>query len=96
MGLAYAIPTRIFSSTAFRGFKAKQDEYRTHRAAEQLRRVAQLPSYLSDETLFMTKLEQMASLLPKVKPYLSNAEPTRDSEMAPTGSMSEQQTNKGQ
>jgi succinoglycan biosynthesis protein ExoV len=60
------LPMRIASSAAFRGFRKLQDSRRTHRAAEHLRRVAQMPSYLSDEHVFMSKLDQLASLLPKL------------------------------
>lgn len=67
MQITYSIPKRIVTSATFRGFKKCQDEVRTYRAAEQLRRVAKMPSYLSDEKLFMSRLAQIASLLPTLK-----------------------------
>jgi hypothetical protein len=54
---------RIFKSAPLRGFKKRQDEERADRAAEQLRRVAEMPSYLSDEPVLMSKVEQIGSLL---------------------------------
>ena len=68
MKLTYLFPRRIIDSAAFSGFKKQQDADRTHRAAEQLRRIAEMPSYLSDERVFMSKLEQIASLLPRLRP----------------------------
>lgn len=67
MQITYSIPKRIFTSAVFRGFKKQKDEDRTYRAAEQLRRVSEMPSYLSDENLLMSKLELMRSLLTRLK-----------------------------
>jgi succinoglycan biosynthesis protein ExoV len=67
MKLTYLFPRRVIDSAAFSGFKKQQDADRTCRAAEQLRRIAEMPSYLSDETIFMSRLEQIASLLPMLK-----------------------------
>jgi succinoglycan biosynthesis protein ExoV len=66
--IAYSIPKRIFTAAALTGFKKEQDQARTLRAAEQLRQVVELPSYLSNELLFMSRLEQLANLLPKIRP----------------------------
>ncbi|MGD0903294.1 MAG: polysaccharide pyruvyl transferase family protein [Terracidiphilus sp.] len=63
MKVACSIPMRIFKSAPLRGFKKRQDEERADRAAEQLRRVAEMPSYLSDEPVLMSKVEQIGSLL---------------------------------
>ncbi|MGP8225216.1 MAG: hypothetical protein ACLQGT_03585 [Terracidiphilus sp.] len=68
MQLTYSIPKHIINSAAFRRFKKAQDEARTRRAAEQLQRVARLPSYLSDESLLMSKLDQTFDLLRKLLP----------------------------
>jgi succinoglycan biosynthesis protein ExoV len=68
MQITYSLPRRIFNSASFTGFRVRQDEKRTERAAMQLRRVAELPSFLSEESLFMSKLEQTADLLRKIKP----------------------------
>ena len=67
MQITYTVPKRIFSTPVFTGFKRRQDEDRTYRAAEQLRRVAEMPSYLSEENLFMSKLGQIADLLHKLR-----------------------------
>jgi succinoglycan biosynthesis protein ExoV len=64
--LTYLLPKRIVTSAALSRFRRQQDESRTYRAAEQLRRVARLPSYLSEEHVFMSKLEQIAGLLPRL------------------------------
>jgi succinoglycan biosynthesis protein ExoV len=68
MQITYAIPMRILNLAAFRGFKRWEDRTRTQRAAEQLRRVSEMPSYLSDENLFMSRLGQIAALLQKLQP----------------------------
>lgn len=64
--LTYYFPKRVVTSTALGRFRVLQDRSRTSRAAEQLRRVAELPSYLSDEDVFLSKLEQIAGLLPRL------------------------------
>lgn len=68
MQITYSIPRRVINLVALRGFKRRQDEQRTHRAAEQLRRVAEMPSYLSDESFFLSRLEQVAGLLHRLRP----------------------------
>jgi succinoglycan biosynthesis protein ExoV len=65
--LTYLLPRKIVTSGALSRFRRQQDESRTYRAAEQLRRVAELPSYLSDERVFMSKVEQIAALLPRLE-----------------------------
>jgi succinoglycan biosynthesis protein ExoV len=65
--ITYSIPKRIITAAALSGFKKEQDKVRTLRAAEQLRRVAEMPSYLSDEFLLMSKVEQIAGLLLKLQ-----------------------------
>jgi succinoglycan biosynthesis protein ExoV len=67
--LTYLLPERIVTSAPLSRFRRGQDESRTHSAAEQLRRTAELPSYLSEERLFMEKLEQLAALLPRVMSF---------------------------
>ena len=66
--VTYSVPHRILISAAFRGFKNRQDEGLTRRAAEQLQRVAEMPSYLSEEKLLVSKLEQLAGLLHRLQP----------------------------
>lgn len=68
MGITYNIPRRVYTSPVFSGFKRQEDEARTYRAAEQLRRIATTSSYLSDDNLLMSKADQIASLLRKLKP----------------------------
>jgi succinoglycan biosynthesis protein ExoV len=72
--LTYHLPKRIVTSSSLRSLRSQQDESRTNRAAEQLRRVAELPSYLSEERVFMTKLEQLTSLLPNLTFGVQQAE----------------------
>ena len=62
--VTYAIPRRIVSSPVFRGFKTSQDSFRIRRAAEALRKIAEMPSFLSDERVFQSKLDRLASFLP--------------------------------
>jgi len=57
MQVTYSIPERIVTSAAFGRISRQQDGYRSHRAAEQLRRVAAMPSYLSDDKVFLSRLE---------------------------------------
>jgi succinoglycan biosynthesis protein ExoV len=66
--ITYSLPRRIITSAAFSGFKQQQDEKRTYRAAEQLRRIAEMPSYLSNEQVLTSKLDQIVSLLPRLQP----------------------------
>ncbi len=68
MLLTYFIPRRIVTSVIFRGLREQQDEDRTRRAADALRRVAGMPSFLSGERVLDCRLEQLAGLLPKLKP----------------------------
>jgi hypothetical protein len=67
MQITYSLPKRILTLSALRGFKRQQDRDRTRRAAEQLRRIAEMPSYLSDESLFYFKLNQIVTLLHKLQ-----------------------------
>jgi succinoglycan biosynthesis protein ExoV len=64
--LTYHLPKKIITSAPLSGFRSRQDESRTYRAAEELRRVAELPSYLSEERVFMAKLERLTGLLPNL------------------------------
>lgn len=61
--LTYLVPERIIKSAPLRPFKTRRDEHQTYCAARQLLQVAEMPSYLSDEDLFMSKLEQTTALL---------------------------------
>jgi succinoglycan biosynthesis protein ExoV len=67
MQITDGIPKRILASPPFRGFVKQQDKDRAHRAADELRRVGEMPSYLSDENVLLTKLERIADLLYKVR-----------------------------
>jgi succinoglycan biosynthesis protein ExoV len=61
------LPTRIVRWPVFSGFRRHMDYSRTCRAAEELRRTAESPSFLSDERVFMLKLDQLTSLLQVLK-----------------------------
>jgi succinoglycan biosynthesis protein ExoV len=65
--LTLDLPTRIVRWPVFSGFRRHMDYSRTCRAAEELRRTAESPSFLSDERVFMLKLDQLASLLQVLK-----------------------------
>jgi succinoglycan biosynthesis protein ExoV len=73
MQITYSVPKRVIHAKMLARFKARQDEIRTQRAVEKLRQVAAMPSYLSDDRVFMSKLEQIAGLLPRLKSYVSGA-----------------------
>lgn len=65
--LTYELPKRIVTSPALSAFRERQDLRRTECAAEELRQVAKSSLYLSEERLFMSKLDQLADMLPKLK-----------------------------
>jgi succinoglycan biosynthesis protein ExoV len=65
--LTYELPKRIVSSSVLSAFKQRQDLRRTEYAAEELHQVAKFPLYLSEERLFMSKLDQLADMLPKLE-----------------------------
>lgn len=65
--LTYSLPRRILTSAAFAKFRKWQDQNRTQRAAEQLRKIANLPPYQSDEDIFQTRLKRLAELVASLK-----------------------------
>ncbi|MGD0735532.1 MAG: polysaccharide pyruvyl transferase family protein [Terracidiphilus sp.] len=65
---AYVVPKRIITAPAFSTIKKWLDERLTYRAAKKLRSVAEMPAYLSDEQLLLSKFQQLASMLPKIQP----------------------------
>jgi succinoglycan biosynthesis protein ExoV len=65
--LTLDLPTRIVRWPIFSGLRRHLDYSRTCRAAEELRRAAESPSFLSDERILMSKLQQLASLMQMLK-----------------------------
>jgi succinoglycan biosynthesis protein ExoV len=64
--LTWSLPKRIINSGPLKNRKQKEDERRTHRAAESLAKVATLPSYLSDDNNFNEQFNKTRSLLPQL------------------------------
>jgi succinoglycan biosynthesis protein ExoV len=65
--LTWSLPKRIITSRALRRRKEKEDETRTYAAAECLARAAEGTPYLSDETKFNKRLNEMTGLLQRLK-----------------------------
>jgi succinoglycan biosynthesis protein ExoV len=63
----YSLPRKLILSASFAGLKERQDAALKRRAAARLREVADLPSYLSEEELFMSKLNQLTGCLRKLQ-----------------------------
>jgi succinoglycan biosynthesis protein ExoV len=61
--ITYSLPRKLLMSAGFAGLKERRDASLTNRAADCLRKVAGLPSYLSEEKLFTSKCEKLINLL---------------------------------
>jgi len=67
--ISYSLPRKLLLSRGLSWFKNRKDVAFTRRASAQLRKSAELPSYLSDEKLFESKLMQLTKQLSKLEPY---------------------------
>jgi len=65
--ITYQIPKIIVLSTPLSKLRRGQDEYRAHRAAKQLIQIANGTSFLSDDKVFNSRLDALASLLKRLR-----------------------------
>jgi succinoglycan biosynthesis protein ExoV len=65
--ITYLIPKRIVLSSPMSGWRRGQDESRTRRAAEQLLQIAGRATFLSEERVFNSRLEDLVGLLKKLR-----------------------------
>jgi hypothetical protein len=66
--ITYLVPKKIVLSSPMRGLRRWQDKVRTRRAAEQLVQIAGRATFLSDESVFNSRLEELAGLLKTLRP----------------------------
>jgi succinoglycan biosynthesis protein ExoV len=66
--VTYSIPGKLLRSAALSGFKRRRDAILTRRAAARLCEAAELPSYLSKESIFASKCEKIVNLLHTLRP----------------------------
>jgi succinoglycan biosynthesis protein ExoV len=67
--VTYSLPSKLLLSSAFSWFRNRQDVALTRRAAAELQKAAELPSYLSEEKRFASRLAQLSKQLCKLQPW---------------------------
>jgi succinoglycan biosynthesis protein ExoV len=72
--ISYSLPRKLLMSSGLSRFKSRKDAALTRQAAAQLRKSAELPSYLSEEKLFESKLMQLTKQLSKLEPWTTRCQ----------------------
>jgi succinoglycan biosynthesis protein ExoV len=72
--ICYSLPRKLLMSSGLSWFKNRKDVALTRQAAAQLRNSAELPSYLSEEKLFESKLMQLTKQLSKLEPWTTRCQ----------------------
>lgn len=68
--LTLLTPQTLLESNALMPLKQREDQRRLHRAADALRKAAGLTPYLSDENIFRSRVDELASRLDQVWPHV--------------------------
>jgi succinoglycan biosynthesis protein ExoV len=72
--ISYSLPRKLLMSSGLSWFKNRKDVALTRQAIAQLRKSAELPSYLSEEKLFESKLMQLTKQLSKLEPWTTRCQ----------------------